>query len=231
MESFHINLTLKSSFILQQYTDWLYKLHSLQNNLPLLTYVQKILKVLSRNIIKHTKHLQLYVTFGLFDKIKMSLPASVIWLVSPMGQAFQRQRNKDKPHHAPWFLFSMLLFLPAFPITVMRSAYKQYSCPHVPCYYNQTASSLARMLPLNFATNPPLWRSFTFICLKSYNIPKPAIWEDVITQVVNKLYTRREIKSKHSDCIPKELYFTASSTSQQTWPTMKLLITFFRQKL
>lgn len=112
---------------------------------------------------------------------------------------FQRQRNKAKPHNAPWLLFSMLLFVSAFSIVVMKtygleSVLRAESQAHRH-YYNQAVSLLAHMLPLNFATNPPLWRPFTFISSKSHNMPKPAMREyDPIAEVANKLYSRTEIE-------------------------------------
>ena len=64
------------------------------------------------------------VTFGLqliIFKLRLLLstkPGSSQWTHS------QRQRNKAKPHNAPWFLVSMLLFalfVPAFPIKGIKS--------------------------------------------------------------------------------------------------------------
>lgn len=37
------------------------------------------------------------------------------------GLIFKDKRSKAKPHNAPWFLFSILLFVPSFSIIVMKS--------------------------------------------------------------------------------------------------------------
>lgn len=149
---------------------------------------------------------------------------------SSLPISFHRQRNKAKPHNAPWLLFSMLLFVPAFSIVATKSygvCSPSRSQAHRR-YYNQAVSLLAHMLPLNFLTKPPLWRPFTFISSECHATLKCVIREDnMITQVENTLYRRtgielREFKSTIT------IYCRASnnflSTSGCFWPTVKLLI-------
>lgn len=124
----------------------------------------------------------------------------------------------------------MPLFVPAFSIVAMKSygvSSPSRSQAHRR-YYNQAASSLAHMLPLNFSTKPPLWRPFTFISSESHATLKCVIREDdMITQVENTLHRRtgierRNFKSKITTYCRASNNFL--STSGCFWPTVKLWI-------
>ncbi len=132
-----------------------------------------------------------YATFPFVDYFYITaLPAPLIWLISV--DWCSKTKKQSQTTQCSMILSFHVAVCSCFlynsnEVSSARVCPANTIQPHWG-FYNQTVSLLAHMLPLYFATNPPLWGPFTFIGLKSHNTPKPAMWEDdVIIQVVSEL--------------------------------------------
>lgn len=147
---------------------------------------------------------------------------------------FKDKRNKAKPHNAPWFLFSIFLFVPSFSIIVMKShrlesVLQAESKPtdvtiiRVWAYWHICFHLSSLLTPLCeghlhlSAGNPIIWRGLQ--CERTIWSHR---WQTSLF-VEQKQSPSNEYKfQKTINCTASNVYL---SNAGWVWPTMKQLLT------